>query len=177
MTKMMLERIEISLADMCAADVGAAAKGLVLSFTEKGRTLASAESCTGGKFGDAVTSVSGASAVYLGGVISYTNDVKRDILGVSEDTLERFTAVSEYTALEMAHGVMTRLGSDFGVSVTGYAGPTGGDEINPVGTVFVGISTTESSKVVRISFPEGADRDSIRSYAVYFMLCELLRAV
>ncbi len=174
---MTLEKVNISFGDMEKADVAAVAQRLVLSFTEKGKTLASAESCTGGKFGDAVTSVSGASVVYLGGVISYTNDVKRELLGVREDTLERFTAVSEYTALEMAQGVMTRLGSDFGVSVTGYAGPTGGDEINPVGTVFVGISSAEASKVIRISFPEGASREDIRSYAVYFMLCELLNAV
>lgn len=174
---MTLEKIEISFADMGRAEVREAAEKLVFSFAEKGKTLASAESCTGGRFGGAVTEISGASAVYLGGIISYTNGVKRDVLGVSEDTLERYTAVSEYTALEMARGVRERLGADIGVSVTGYAGPSGGDAINPVGTVFVGVSAVDTSRVIRLSFPKEAGREDIRAYAVYFMLCESLDAV
>lgn len=166
--------IEILKNDIEKIDLDCATKNLVFSFTEKGKTVSSAESCTGGLFGSCVTEISGASAVYLGGVISYTNEVKEKMLGVRASTLEEHTAVSEYTACEMACGVRERLGSDFGVSVTGYAGPTGGDEKNPVGTVFVGLADTDGADVVRLSFEDGIGRAEIRNYAVYFMLVSLV---
>ena len=104
----------------------------------EGKTLATAESLTGGGIGAAITAVSGASSVYKGGVVSYTNAVKHQVLGVPSDVLERFGAVSEQTARAMAQGVRELLGADVAVSVTGLAGP-GGDEFgNPVGTVFIG---------------------------------------
>ena len=175
--KMRFEKIEISLADIEKAELAALARDLVLFFTDKGKTVASAESCTGGLFGATVTGISGASAVYLGGVISYTNEVKEKMLGVARATLEAHTAVSEYTACEMARGVRERLGSDYGVSVTGYAGPTGGDEKNPVGTVFVCVAYSCGETVTRLSFCEGADREQIRKYAVYFMMTQLMSEI
>ena len=171
---MIARKLKISLADIEKADLEGAARSLVLSFTDKGKTVASAESCTGGLFGASVTEISGASAVYLGGVISYTNDVKKKMLGVAAGTLEAHTAVSEYTACEMARGARERLGADLGVSVTGYAGPTGGDEKNPVGTVFVCVSDVCGENVTRLSFEKGATREQIRRFAVCFMLDALL---
>lgn len=174
---MILEKVKITAADVEKIIVTEAAKELVLSFAQKGKTISSAESCTGGAFGSAITAISGASAVYLGGVISYTNDVKMNMLGVNSSTLDAYTAVSEFTAVEMSRGVRERLGSDFSISVTGYAGPTGGDDINPVGTVFVSVSHKGSDKVTRLSFEKGIGREEIRKYAVYFMIKSLCVAL
>ena len=174
--KMKLKKVKISLSDIEKMNISAAAEDLVFSFTQKGKTLSSAESCTGGLFGASVTEISGASAVYFGGVVSYVNEVKRELLGVSDDTLDTYTAVSEFTACEMARGVRERLRTDLSVSVTGYAGPMGGDEKNPVGTVFVCISSGSGESVTRLSFEEGMSREQIRKYAVYFMLTELQNA-
>ena len=170
---MKFDALKISLSDIQNIDILSAAESLVLSFAQKGKTLSSAESCTGGLFGSYITEISGASAVYLGGVISYTNEVKMALLGVSEATLLEHTAVSEFTACEMARGVKKALGSDFSVSVTGYAGPTGGDAKNPVGTVFVCISSGDGERVTKLCFDDGISRKNIREYAVYFMILEL----
>jgi len=103
-----------------------------------GKTLATAESITGGGIGAALTAVSGSSAVYKGGVISYTNGVKEHILGVPGELLESCGAVSAPVARAMAEGVKKLLSADAAVSVTGLAGPGGDDYGNPVGTVFIG---------------------------------------
>ena len=104
----------------------------------QGRTLVTAESLTGGGIGAALTSVSGSSAVYKGGIISYTNAVKNRILGVPLEMLDQYGAVSEPVAKAMAEGVRTLLEADISVSVTGLAGPGGDEYGNPVGTVFIG---------------------------------------
>ena len=103
-------------------------------------TISVAESCTGGLIGHLITSIPGSSAYFMGGIISYSNQAKRDLLGVSPDTLEQFGAVSEQTAKEMAMGVKERFKSDVGLSVTGIAGPDGGSIEKPVGTVYMGVS-------------------------------------
>jgi nicotinamide-nucleotide amidase len=102
------------------------------------RTLAIAESCTGGALSSEFTDVPGASQVFLGGVVTYTDDVKVSQLGVPESILEQHGAVSPECAVAMASGVAERLGSDYGLSVTGFAGPDGGNEANPVGTLHFG---------------------------------------
>ena len=102
------------------------------------RTVALAESCTGGSVGDAFTNVSGASSVFAGGVVSYTDDVKVALLGVPEALLEQHGAVSPECAVAMASGAAERLSADYGLSVTGFAGPDGGNEANPVGTIHFG---------------------------------------
>ncbi len=104
----------------------------------RGKTLATAESCTGGAIGAALTSVAGASKVYRGGVISYCNAVKHAVLGVPEELLDRCGAVSAPVAQSMACGARTLLHTDVAVSVTGLAGPAGDEFGNPVGTVFIG---------------------------------------
>ena len=106
---------------------------------EQGLTLATAESCTGGLIGKLLTDVPGASQVYKGGVISYTNEVKHALLGVEQETLDVCTAVSRETAHEMARGARERCQSDCAVSVTGLAGPDGDGTGRPVGLVYIAI--------------------------------------
>ena len=106
----------------------------------QGLTLAAAESCTGGLIAKRLTDLPGASAAFKGGVVSYWSEVKHDILGVPQDLLDTYGAVSEPVARAMAQGVRAALGADLGVSVTGVAGPDPDERGNPVGLVFVGIA-------------------------------------
>ena len=111
----------------------------------QGKTLVTAESLTGGGIGAALTQVSGASAVYKGGVISYTNAVKNRILGVSQEILDRDGPVSESCARAMAEGVRQLTGADLAVSVTGVAGPDPDERGVPVGIVYIGLATPEGT--------------------------------
>lgn len=109
-------------------------------FRMNAKTLATAESCTGGAIASRITALSGASKYYRGGVVAYSNEVKEQTLGVRHDTLEQHGAVSEETVREMALGVCERMGADFGVATSGIAGPSGGSEEKPVGTVWIAIA-------------------------------------
>ena len=129
-----------------------------------GRTLVTAESLTGGGIGAALTAVSGASAVYKGGVISYTNEVKHGVLGVPEEILEAHGAVSAPVAEAMAVGVRKLLDADVAVSVTGLAGPGGDDYGNPVGTVFIGYADWERSLYVHRLFT--GSREEVRKQTI-----------
>ncbi|MDT0630455.1 CinA family nicotinamide mononucleotide deamidase-related protein [Rubrivirga sp. S365] len=115
---------------------------------EHGRTVAFAESCTGGAVAARVASVPGASRVLRGGVVAYDNAVKADLLGVASDALDDFGSVSEPVALQMARGVRERLGADVGVATTGVAGPTGGTPEKPVGTVWVAYADADGERAV-----------------------------
>lgn len=130
----------------------------------EGKTLCTAESCTGGGIGAVITAVPGSSSVYKGGIISYTNEIKEKLLGVSGDTLTRFGAVSRQTALAMARGARQTLSADIAVSVTGLAGPGGDDFGNPVGTVYIGYSDHVRDDVKICHF--SGDRDSVRQQAI-----------
>ena len=129
-----------------------------------GKTLVTAESCTGGMIGSVLTGVSGASEVYKGGVISYTNAVKQSVLGVSKETLQQFGAVSAEVAQEMASGVRKLLKADYAVSVTGLAGPGGDTFGNKVGTVFIGFESANVCVVKKCLF--NGDREEVRKQAV-----------
>ena len=129
----------------------------------KGKTLVTAESCTGGMIGAALTAVPGSSAVYKGGVICYTNWVKENILGVGREVLEQFGAVSKPVAGAMAAGARKQLQADVAVSVTGLAGPGGDDYGNPVGTVYIGFECDTKSEVKQFCFL--GDRESVRRQA------------
>lgn len=129
-----------------------------------GKTLATAESLTGGGIGAALTAVPGSSAVYKGGIISYTNEIKMSVLGVRQTLLERYGAVSPWVAGEMVSGVRRLMKADIAVSVTGLAGP-GGDEFgNAVGTVYIGYEDHQRSVVSRYRF-EGS-REEVRAQTV-----------
>jgi len=142
----------------------------VSALKEKCLTLATAESCTGGLAAKLVTDISGSSVVFKGGVVSYSNDVKTGVLGVSEETLATHGAVSEETAREMALGVREKLGADIAVSTTGIAGPTGGVPGKPVGTVCFGVASKYGVETFTEHFGENLSRDNIRSNAADFAL-------
>ncbi len=108
--------------------------------SQRGWTLAVAESCTGGLLGHRITNVPGSSSYFQGGVVSYSNEAKERILGVPHETLVEHGAVSEQTVLAMARGVRQLLGTDIALSVTGIAGPTGGTPEKPVGLVYIGLA-------------------------------------
>lgn len=141
----------------------------------QGKTLATAESLTGGGIGAVLTAVPGASAVYKGGVISYVDEVKRGVLGVSKDALETCGAVSEPVARQMAQGARQVLHADIAVSVTGLAGPTGDDFGNPVGTVFIGYADVSKAIVKACHFL--GDREAIRNQTIYAALSLILENV
>ena len=130
----------------------------------EGKTLVTAESCTGGGIGSALTSVPGSSAVYKGGVICYTNWVKEHVLGVEPKLLEEFGAVSAPVAQAMAKGVRNALEADISLSVTGLAGPGGDDFGHPVGTVYIGCDSAGGTQVREYHF--AGDRAAVREQAV-----------
>ena len=138
-----------------------------------GKTLATAESCTGGGIGAALTAIPGSSAIYKGGVISYTNEIKQNILGVDSELLERFGAVSEQVAKEMAEGARKLLKTDIAVSVTGLAGPDGDDRGNPVGLVYIGYADCNITVCTKCYF--SGDREEVRQQAVCAALEMILK--
>ena len=129
-----------------------------------GKTLCTAESCTGGGIGAALTGVSGSSAVYKGGIISYTNQVKHDLLGVDYALLDTHGAVSAPVAEAMAIGARMALKADIAVSVTGLAGPGGDDFGNPVGRVYIGYA--DEKRIIHREFTFSGHREEVRSQAV-----------
>ena len=143
-------------------DVGTIENAVVIELHKKGVTLSAAESCTGGLIAKRITDISGCSDVFFGGCVTYTNEVKHKLIGVSQSTLDTFGAVSWQTACEMAKGVRLATGSDIGVSATGIAGPSGGTEETPVGTVFLGISTKNGEEYRKLSLSPMRSREYIR---------------
>ena len=141
----------------------------------KGKTLSTAESCTGGMIGAALTAVPGASKVYKGGIISYWSEVKQDLLGVDSEDLKNLGPVSAQVAGSMADGARKVLQTDYALSVTGLAGPDGDGFGKPVGTVFVGLSTR--SKTVARQFRFYGDREDIRTQAARAALEFILEEV
>ncbi len=133
---------------------------LVNALIENNMKLATAESCTGGMIASRITAVPGASECFDCGVVTYSNEQKNRLLGVSNETLARYGAVSEETALEMCKGVKSLADADFGISVTGIAGPGGGTPEKPVGTVWIGICGDRVHKAFRFLF--SGDRNMVR---------------
>ncbi|MCX7735733.1 MAG: competence/damage-inducible protein A [Candidatus Kapabacteria bacterium] len=148
--------------------VGTDSDDLVLTVSnilrQKKMTVAVAESCTGGLLGANFTNYSGSSDIFLGGIIAYSNEIKIDILGVEKATIESFGAVSEQTALEMAKNIKDKFRADFGISITGIAGPTGGTSEKPVGTVWIGLADNKKSIAKKFLF--GDDREINRERSV-----------
>ena len=129
------------------------AKQVIERYAARGWTAATAESCTGGLIAKLLTDIPGSSAVFCGACVTYTNAVKERLLGVSPATIERETEVSRACAEEMAAGVRRAVGSDVSVSTTGYAGPGGGTERDPVGTVYIGWSFAHTTGSERFEAP------------------------
>lgn len=153
---------------------GRVAANLVSLLAARGLVCATAESCTGGGVGAAITAVPGSSAVFAGGVISYANEVKRDVLGVPAETLAAVGAVSPETAEAMAAGARALLKTDLAVSLTGIAGPDGGSAEKPVGLVWFGLATKDGVRTEKALF--AGDRARVREQAVLHALGMLTAA-
>lgn len=142
---------------------------------EKGLTLATAESCTGGNIARLLTAQAGASAYFKGGVVAYSNEVKECALGVRHSTLEAHGAVSEETVREMAEGVRQRLGADLAIATTGIAGPDGGTKEKPVGTVWIAVADKTHTEAKLLQFganrrQQNIDRSTNQAYAMLIRL-------
>lgn len=141
-------------------------------FRARGWTLALAESCTGGLIGHRLTQIPGSSDYFLGGVISYSDRIKIELLGVAKSTIVSDGAVSEETARQMALGARARFGASFGLSVTGIAGPDGGTPTKPVGLTWIGVASPDGERIERYQFD--GDRESNKSKAASQALALLL---
>lgn len=137
---------------------------LLEALRAKGRTMSAAESCTGGMIGSTITDIPGASDVFMGSAVTYSNDAKERVLGVSHDTLLAHGAVSEETAREMALGAIRAYRSDYSVAVTGIAGPGGATDTKPVGLVYIAVADGPRTVVARNIFK--GDRASVRFQTV-----------
>ena len=126
-------------------------------------TLVTAESCTGGLIGHLLTGVPGSSDYYLGGAVTYSDMMKKRLLGVSPETLDAYGAVSEQVALEMAAGARFHFGGDIGVSVTGIAGPGGSTDTKPVGLTYIGLSTPWGAAVRRFVWESDREGNKVLS--------------
>jgi nicotinamide-nucleotide amidase len=155
------------------APSGDLAEAVVLELRRHGAKLAVAESCTGGWVGTRITAVPGSSEVFQGGIIAYANEAKVRFVGVSSEALERDGAVSERVAIELAKGVAERFGTEAGIGVTGVAGPGGGSDEKPVGTVWIGVCLDGETRAFLHRYP--GDRGDVRARAAQTALALLYR--
>lgn len=151
---------------------------VVLKLIEKNITLATAESCTGGSLGKIITSVAGASSIYGYGFITYSNEAKESLLGVSHETLQKHGAVSAQTACEMAAGARMKAKSDIAVSVTGIAGPGGGTPEKPVGLIYIAIADENGAEYRKLNL--SGSRDEVRAQTcseVFKLIADKLKII
>lgn len=148
---------------------------LVELLQEKGFIITTVESCTGGMIAATIVNVPGASSVLNEAYITYSNEAKHRLVGVNEETLENYGAVSEETAMEMVTGVAKRTGANCAIAVTGIAGPGGGTAEKPVGTVYAGLYCNGITEVTRYNF--SGDRTEIRSKTVASVLEKMIKMI
>ncbi len=141
---------------------------IIKTLKNKKQTISFAESCTGGRIAAAFTSVSGASKVFNGSVVSYANEIKHEWLGVSDEILQNFGAVSHECVSQMLKGIAKMAHADYAIAVSGIAGPTGGTEYKPVGTIYIGL-LSPASNIVHHCFFEG-DREAVQNASVEFAI-------
>ena len=144
---------------------------------QRQQTIATAESCTGGRLAALLNAQSGSSAFYMGSVVAYANDVKEQVLGVQQDTLLKYGAVSEQTVREMANGVRALLHTDYAIATSGIAGPTGGTADKPVGTVWIAWATPDGTSAECFHFGVAREREQITSRAVTTALVKLIQSI
>jgi PncC family amidohydrolase len=150
-------------------------RNLAEELVRRGLTLATAESCTGGGLSRLLTTIPGASAFFIGGIIAYQNRIKSELLGVSEQTLADYGAVSSATAIAMAEGCRDRFSTDVAVSITGIAGPGGGSLEKPIGLVFLAVAVDQRTCVAEHNFP--GNREQVREAAISAALDLILEAI
>lgn len=144
---------------------------IILELTKKNQTVSFAESCTGGRIAAAFTAIPGASEVLHGSCVTYSNEIKHSWLGVDNEVLEKFGAVSQACVAQMCEGIQKLAGSDYSIAVSGIAGPTGGTELKPVGTVYIGLQTPLDQKVFHCSF--SGSREAIQEQSTLFAIEKL----
>ena len=144
---------------------------------QRNATIATAESCTGGRLAAALNALPGSSAYYLGSVVAYANEVKEQVLGVEHDTLMQYGAVSEQTVREMAEGVRRLMHTDYAIATSGIAGPDGGTEDKPVGTVWIAWATPEGTVAERYQFGVARLREQITQRAVTTALIRMIQMI
>ena len=150
-------------------------KGIQEMLYNSDKTVGTAESCTGGRIAEAIISVPGASNYFKGGVVSYTNEVKENLLHVDHATLEEFTAVSEPVAKQMVIGACNALNVDYAIACTGVAGPGGGTPQNPVGTIWIAYGSKDDIRTIKLTEDEGRDMNistatctALRAFLEYY---------
>lgn len=153
------------------------AETVVSTFRDKKCTLSFAESCTGGLCAATVVSVAGASEIFYGGVVSYDNSVKQNLLFVEKEVLDTVGAVSKECAMQMAKGARKQLCTDIAVSVTGIAGPGGGTAEKPVGLVYIGVDSKRGTRAKKLLLGDKGDRTAIREASVCEMLATALEEI
>ena len=144
---------------------------------QHGATIATAESCTGGRLAAALNAQSGSSAYYMGSVVAYDNSIKTNVLGVSQETLDTYGAVSESTVRQMANGVRKLMNTDYAIATSGIAGPTGGTPDKPVGTVWIAWATPEGTEAKCFQFGAAREREQITLRAVTESLVHLIKSL
>ncbi len=159
---------------VCGVDSEDIAAALVKLFSEKGITVSTAESCTGGLIAKMITDIAGSSAVLIGSAVTYAVSAKEKMIGVPAELIEKYGVVSGGVAEAMAAGVRDLLGTDLAVSTTGIAGPGGGTDETPVGTVCIGIAGENGVRSKRLSLPTKRDRGYVRTVAAKNALAELI---
>ena len=148
---------------------------IIQKLTEQKQTISFAESCTGGRIAAAFTAISGASNILNGSCITYSNEIKHSWLGVSQKVLDNSGAVSEECVSQMLDGIQKMANSDYAIAVSGIAGPTGGTELKPVGTVYIGILTPSNKEVFHSLF-EGS-REDIQEQSTVFAIEKLAKTL
>ena len=143
---------------------------------ESGKTLATAESCTSGKVAESITLMPGASAYFTGGIVAYSEEVKKSLLNVPEELIEEKTVVSEEVAVSMAEGVCEVLNTDYAIATTGVAGPGGGTPEHPVGTIWIAAGKKGEMKTVKLTENDGRDINVSRAtFRALQLLLEVLK--
>ncbi|MFK5977044.1 MAG: CinA family protein [Sulfurovum sp.] len=146
-------------------------KLIVAILEEDNHTISFAESCTGGRLASAFTAISGVSSVFNGSCVTYSNKIKQLWLGVDDEVLERYGAVSSECVSQMLEGIVKLSKSDYAIAISGIAGPNGGSELKPVGTVYIGLITPKTKEIFHYIFD--GDREQIQQKATDFAIGKL----
>jgi len=152
-------------------DINNLVKKIILKLTEQNQTITFAESCTGGRIAAAFTAIPGASAILNGSCVTYSNEIKHLWLGVENEVLEKHGAVSSQCVSQMLEGIQKLARSDYAIAVSGVAGPSGGTELKPVGTVYIGLKTPFSQEVFHCNF--SGTREAVQEQATVFAIEKL----
>ena len=151
-------------------------KEILFILYESGKTLSTAESCTSGKVAESITLMPGASAYFTGGIVAYSEEVKKSLLNVPEELIEEKTVVSEEVAIRMAEGACEVLNTDYAIATTGFAGPGGGTNENPVGTIWIAAGKKGEMRTVKLTENDGRDINVTRAtFRALQLLLEVLK--